>query len=76
MLLSFTKQQVQGENQARKSRLQVGISFSCAANLHVYINKVDVQMDICFYTKALQTLVAFPVGAGVGKAHLSLSRLG
>lgn len=49
------------------------------ANLHrwhMHIDKVDVKMNALFYKKALQTHAASPVRAGVGKAHLSPSRLG
>lgn len=78
-ILSFTKQEVKEESQVRESRLPVGMFSAMPANLHrwhIHTDEVDVKMDALFYTKALQTRAAFPVRAGAGKAHLSLSRLG
>lgn len=78
-ILSFTKQEVKEGSQVRESRLPVGMFSAVPANLHrwhMHIDKVDVKMDVLFCKKALQTHAAFPVRAGVGKAHLSLSRLG
>lgn len=78
-ILSFTKQEVKEGSQVRESRLPVGIFSAVPAHLHrwhMQIDEVDVNMDALFYRKALQTYAAFPVRAGVGKAHLSLSRLG
>lgn len=67
------------DNFCSQLRLPVGMFSAVPANLHRWhrhVDEVDVKMDVLFYMTALQTHAAFPVRAAVGKAHLSLSRLG